>query len=746
MRVFLMGSVYANQTLEKAASAVKKGRVTEASGLFLKVLEAFPQNNRAQKGLIFTHEAIINEYKPSLINLFKQGRSDVLLDNLIGLSRNITHSVFLWTMMGLAFTELRRFDDAITVFNRALELEPENADILNNIGNALQSHGDVNAAIDAYQRAAKIKPNNAEAYRNMGIAHQKLGWFKDALVFYELAVSFKPDYAACYNDIGNVLQLLGRRVEAVEAYKKALDFQPIFLEARRNIGHSLQGVVFKSPNPAFISIISSLIDHKTIVRPRDISKTAISLLKVEPAFKSMVQKARQITSTSNLMEFLSCFSEMPLLEKLMRVCPVDDPEIEAMLVEIRSAFLLLGPKFSSNTISLQFQSALAQQCFINEFIYPENSKENNALEKLEQTIQNKIERGFQICDWQILCLAAYKPLHKLYWCKKISPTDQTLEVVKQQISEPLYEDALKFHIQSLHEICDDVSMNIKQQYEENPYPRWVQTGLPLGGISIATLVKDQHLSLRQPSITNVEKPMILVAGCGTGQHAISVAARFQHASILAMDLSLSSLAYAKRKADELEVKNLHFLQGDILNLHNFADSFHVIECAGVLHHLGDPEKGWRQLTNCLKPGGLMKIALYSEIARKDVVTIRKEIEELEIAPNTSGMLNFRNHIINSEAPHHRRIVESTDFYSLSEFRDLLFNLQEHRFTLLQIKAILDRLDLHFCGFEINKEIQKFKLIHPNPASAINLDTWSLYENENPTTFNGMYQFWCQSQS
>ena len=244
----------------------------------------------------------------------------------------------------------------------------------------------------------------------------------------------------------------------------------------------------------------------------------------------------------------------------------------------------------------------------------------------------------------------------------------------------------------------------------------------------------------------MEKPLILVAGCGTGQHAISVATRFENAGVFAIDLSLSSLAYAKRKADELEVKNLHFLQGDILNLHKFADSFHVIECAGVLHHLGNPEKGWKQLTNCLKPAGLMKIALYSELARKDVVTIRKEIEELEIAPTTSGMLSFRNHIINSEAPHHRRIVKSTDFYSLSEFRDLLFNLQEHRFTLPQIKAILDRLDLYFCGFEMNNEIQKFKLIHSNPASALNLDTWGLYENENPMTFNGMYQFWCQSQS
>ena len=44
--------------------------------------------------------------------------------------------------------------------------------------------------------------------------------------------------------------------------------------------------------------------------------------------------------------------------------------------------------------------------------------------------------------------------------------------------------------------------------------------------------------------------------------------------------------------------------------------FDIIESAGVLHHMADPVAGWRTLTNCLKPNGLMKIGLYSNLARQ----------------------------------------------------------------------------------------------------------------------------------
>ena len=103
----------------------------------------------------------------------------------------------------------------------------------------------------------------------------------------------------------------------------------------------------------------------------------------------------------------------------------------------------------------------------------------------------------------------------------------------------------------LSRIKDDVSSKVRQQYEENPYPRWVSLGLPLKARAIAEIAKSINLKVSDKKIYDCKMPQILVAGCGTGQHSIGTAARFKNCNVLAIDLSLSSLAYAKRKTEEL---------------------------------------------------------------------------------------------------------------------------------------------------------------------------------------------------
>ena len=129
----------------------------------------------------------------------------------------------------------------------------------------------------------------------------------------------------------------------------------------------------------------------------------------------------------------------------------------------------------------------------------------------------------------------------------------------------------------------------------------------------------------------------MVAGCGTGQHSIGTSARFKSSKVLAIDLSLSSLAYAKRKTKELGVENIEYMQADILDLGKLNRQFDIIESAGVLHHMNDPMAGWRVLTDCLRPGGLMKIGLYSELARQHIVEIRQEISSSGIGSSNEEM-------------------------------------------------------------------------------------------------------------
>ena len=235
----------------------------------------------------------------------------------------------------------------------------------------------------------------------------------------------------------------------------------------------------------------------------------------------------------------------------------------------------------------------------------------------------------------------------------------------------------------------------------------------------------------------------MIAGCGTGQHSIGTAARFKGSKVLAIDLSLSSLAYAKRKTEEHGIENIKYMQADILDLNKLNKQFDIIESAGVLHHMDDPAAGWKVLADCLKPGGLMCIGLYSELGRQHIVEARKEIYQLGLGSSNTEMRSLRDIIINSAKDHHKIIKISRDFYSLSTLKDLLFHVQEHRFTTPQIKDHLEKLGLKFCGFESQNILSHFYKTNKNKGDAYDLDKWQKYEKANPKAFAGMYQFWCQ---
>ena len=77
---------------------------------------------------------------------------------------------------------------------------------------------------------------------------------------------------------------------------------------------------------------------------------------------------------------------------------------------------------------------------------------------------------------------------------------------------------------------------------------------------------------------------LLIAGCGTGRHPIQIAYGDKIIKIDAIDLSLSSLAYGVRKAEELGITNINWLHGDILDLNKIKTRYDAIECCESTSH------------------------------------------------------------------------------------------------------------------------------------------------------------------
>jgi SAM-dependent methyltransferase len=188
---------------------------------------------------------------------------------------------------------------------------------------------------------------------------------------------------------------------------------------------------------------------------------------------------------------------------------------------------------------------------------------------------------------------------------------------------------------------------------------------------------------------------------------------------------------------------MEYFQADILKLDHLEQKFDIIESVGVLHHMDEPMAGWRVLTDLLKPGGLMNIGLYSELARHNIVEVRKEIKLRKVGTSEADIREFRQSLAESNDENHQLLTKSSDFFSLSTLRDSIFHVQEHRFTLPQIKNCLNKLGLKFCGFTTKDAISNFRGFHSKDADIYDLALWHQYEKSNPRAFIGMYQFCCQ---
>ena len=111
----------------------------------------------------------------------------------------------------------------------------------------------------------------------------------------------------------------------------------------------------------------------------------------------------------------------------------------------------------------------------------------------------------------VLALASYKALNEYDWCKLLVVTDHIKDVFNRQFKEPNQEEKLKHDLPILVEITDSISSEVRAQYEESPYPRWVNLGFPLKPLSISKVVDEDKLKLHSYKVNEVEKPEILIA-------------------------------------------------------------------------------------------------------------------------------------------------------------------------------------------------------------------------------------------
>ncbi|MBA3239397.1 MAG: class I SAM-dependent methyltransferase [Parachlamydiaceae bacterium] len=552
--------------------------------------------------------------------------------------------------------------------------------------------------------------------------------------------------AEIYGLLGDILLSEDSFNESIAAYLNSIKLNSANHEIWLKFAKTIKFVKFSSYSELIKQVITTGLSRNGICL-QHFALPGISLLKLAPSFQEIFALLDSKNAFEQITEKLESDNfkllEDKLFIRLLEKTLLSDQEIEKFLTFTRKSLL---EKFEKNQFSklpnvfLKFLFALSRNCFYNEYLYEEEKSESISLQQLStilRTLKNFDSSSFDLPKLKALValFGCYRPLHrvpfatKLFEIAEIESDPDFFALIQEQVKEPIEEEQISNHIPLLKSISDVISTKVSSQYEENPYPRW------------KTVDKINPKS--------AECFEVLIAGCGTGQHAINSAISFPNSHILAIDLSKKSLAYAARKAKELKINNIEFMQADLLDLESLDRTFDQIESVGVLHHLEDPVRGWRVLTKLLKPQGRMEIGLYSELARQDVAAAQTFIKTRGYPSTPEGIKLCRKDIFSlpPSDPIHW-LSMGLDFYSLSACRDLLFHVQEQTFTLPRIAAILEELGLKFMGFEMRdqKIIKKYQEQFPDDPQASSLVHWHQFEIDNPQTFTGMYLFHVQMSS
>lgn len=342
---------------------------------------------------------------------------------------------------------------------------------------------------------------------------------------------------------------------------------------------------------------------------------------------------------------------------------------------------------------------------------------------------------------RLAAFALVKPLSA--WPR--TPASAPARLRELTLELPTRERALAAELPALPGASDETSEKVRSQYEENPYPRLVGVHLRLP-VSLAAYVRG--VAPNAPAPPETAHPRVLIAGGGTGQHPVGVASALAGAEVVVVDLSRASLGRAARLARASGVENIRFIQGDLLTLapDDGLGSFDFVDCVGVLHHLADPERGGRALVSKLAPGGLLRLGLYSERGRADVVAARALVEERGWLPTPEGLRAARGAILALPTDHSAaRLAASVDLYSQSGLRDLVFHACEHRYHPTEVARLVASIGLEVVALQHARPEPSalYRSRWPEDTEQIDLTRWDALESEHPHIFAGMIHVWCR---
>jgi tetratricopeptide (TPR) repeat protein len=142
----------------------------------------------------------------------------------------------IYNNRGLVYGDSGQFKQAISDYNKAIELDPKLSEAYTNRGNAYVRLGQLNQAISDCNKAIELNPKLAQAYSNRGAIYVTLGQHTQAISDCTKAIELNPKLSEAYNNRGFAYYNLGRLPQAISDYTKVIELDPKYAKAYYNRG------------------------------------------------------------------------------------------------------------------------------------------------------------------------------------------------------------------------------------------------------------------------------------------------------------------------------------------------------------------------------------------------------------------------------------------------------------------------------------------------------------------------------
>lgn len=171
---------------------------------------------------------------------FSSKRYDAAVNWFTRAAREDVDNAELLNNLGQAYRANGQLINAATAFERAAKLDSGFAEPMNNLGMLFRNDGKFDKAVECYQDALARQDHYPEAHYNLALAFEQQGERNAAADHYARAISQRPDYTSALSNLGNLLMSQGRHAEAEKLFLRALALDPKAPEILINLGNNLR--------------------------------------------------------------------------------------------------------------------------------------------------------------------------------------------------------------------------------------------------------------------------------------------------------------------------------------------------------------------------------------------------------------------------------------------------------------------------------------------------------------------------